>query len=313
MGFFNSLPRGDSTSLSAHSSCGSPPRGNSAPCTRGGAVRPEAVIDRGAMAHNLGRVRALAPGRKVMAVIKANGYGHGLLRVAEALQGADAFGVARLEEALALRDGGIRQRLVLLEGVFSGEELESALRHRLDTVLHDRHQLQVLAAHREAARLSVWLKVDTGMNRLGFRPEEVTEVLAALRHMPVVGEILLMTHLACADRQEGEETPLQLERFASVSRGFGGELSVANSAGILAWPDSHGHWVRPGLMLYGASPFEGRDGEAFGLRPAMTLRTRLLAIRELRAGECVGYGGSWRAPEAMRLGVAAIGYGDGYP
>lgn len=273
-----------------------------------------AIINLAALRHNLGRVRVAAPRSRVMAVVKANAYGHGIAVTARALAEADAFAVACLEEALAIRRAGLAHPVVLLEGVFGAAELEEAARNGCEVVVHDPRQIEFVENARLDQALPVWLKVDSGMHRLGFAPAEVPAAwrrlcaARALRPPPK-----LMTHLACADEISNPQTRLQLETFAAATAGLQAERSIANSAGILAWPDSHADWVRPGIMLYGASPFPGRRGTDEGLIPAMTLATALLAVKRIRRGEAVGYGGAFVAPEDMLIGIAAIGYGDGYP
>ncbi|HEX5692653.1 MAG TPA: alanine racemase, partial [Roseiflexaceae bacterium] len=275
---------------------------------------PCAIVDSGALRHNLAVVRKHAPRAKVMAIIKANAYGHGIVPTARALIGADAFGVARLTEALALREHGLGQRIVLLEGVFSSEELDAAAAHGLELVVHSFEQLALLKQWRGSRTLHVWLKIDTGMNRLGFRLEDFPPALQQLRECAsVAASPRLMTHLASADERDSNFTNAQVTRFRSLAESLGLERSAANSAGLLAWSQSHMEWVRPGLMLYGVSPFPNSDGAAFDLRPAMTLSTRLIAVRHVRVGERVGYGGTWTAAVDCRVGIAAIGYGDGYP
>lgn len=274
---------------------------------------PCAYLSAGALAHNLRAVRRLAPASRVVAVIKANAYGHDLVPSARALQAADAFAVARLEEALPLRAAGITHRIVLLEGTFSSAELQSAAREHLDLVVHSEPQLAMLAAWRGAHRFSVWLKVDTGMNRLGFRMEDFGAAVMRLRQLSSVAEIRLMTHLAAADERESSMTPRQLRDFAQLTAGLEHERSIANSAGILAWPAAHAQWVRPGLMLYGIAPFADATADEIGLRPVMSLRTELIARRHVKAGESVGYAATWRAPHDLEVGIIAAGYGDGYP
>jgi alanine racemase len=273
-----------------------------------------AIIDTAALRHNLARVRELASGSRVMAVIKANGYGHGLEAVAGALADADGFAVARLEEALALRCAGVRHRILLLEGPLGAEQLAIAARESFDLMVHSFVQLRMIEERPGGGPLRAWIKVDTGMNRLGFRVEEFAEAHERLRRIPgVTPDPTLVTHLASADEVALPQTRRQLDEFAAVTRGLPGERSIANSAGILAWPASRGDWVRPGLMLYGASPFPEGCGSDLGLRAVMTLQTGVIAVRNVKAGETVGYGGTWRAARDTRLAVAAAGYGDGYP
>ncbi|MGE5624795.1 MAG: alanine racemase [Bacillota bacterium] len=273
-----------------------------------------AVIDLGALRHNLKRVRELAPHSRVMAVVKANAYGHGLALAAQALAGADAFAVASLEEAQVVRRAGLTHPIVLLEGVFGGEELEEVARWDCELVVHDVYQLELIEASALRAELGVWLKVDSGMNRLGFPLEAVEDAWSRLNRAKAVrAPVRLMTHLASADETANPKTLAQLSAFNAATAGLNAERSIANSAGILAWPQSHADWVRPGSMLYGASPFPTRCGADDGLKPAMTMETALIAVKALKKGESVGYGGAFVAPEDMSLGIAAIGYGDGYP
>lgn len=273
-----------------------------------------AVISPAALRHNLAQVRARAPRSRVMAVVKANAYGHGIAPAARALAAADTFAVACLDEALAIRRAGLLHPIVLLEGVFNSHELEEAAHNGCEVVVHDARQLAFLEATALEHALPVWLKVDSGMHRLGFAPAEVAEVWRRLHAARGVrAPVRLMTHLACADEVSNPQTRVQLETFAAATAGLAAERSIANSAGILAWPDSHADWVRPGIVLYGASPFPGRHGADDGLRPAMTVSSALLAVKAVAAGEAVGYGGAFVAPEDMLIGIAAFGYGDGYP
>jgi alanine racemase len=273
-----------------------------------------AVVDATALRHNLRQVRKAAPASRVMAVIKANAYGHGLVPAARALAEADGFAVARLEEALALRAAGLDNRILLLEGVFSAEQLATAAAQQFELMVHSFEQLALLDGLAPTTPVHAWLKVDTGMNRLGFRVEEVGAAYARLRANPgVVGEPTLTTHLASADDRRDLKTAEQLEAFAQVTQGLPGTRSVANSAGVLAWPAARADWVRPGLMLYGVSPFPSGTGADLGLRPAMTLRTEVIAVKHVRVDETVGYGGAWTASRDTRIAVIAAGYGDGYP
>jgi alanine racemase len=279
-----------------------------------------ALIDTAALRHNLGTIRAYAPGAKVMAVVKANAYGHGLVSTALALADADAFAVARLEEGMALRSAGVRRPIVLLEGVFSAEQLAEAAQHGFELVVHDPLQLKLLESHRGPERFVVWIKVDTGMNRLGFRPEAFPEAFARLRALTVPAlELRLMTHLARADEREVWMTREQVAAFDHViaAAGLAGtsrlSTSIGNSAGILGWPNAHGDWVRPGLALYGVSPFGGELADQYGLKPVMTLETTVLTVRQVKAGETVGYAGAWRAGRDSAIAILAAGYGDGLP
>lgn len=278
-------------------------------------TRPaRALIDVAALRHNLSRVRALAPASRVFAIVKANGYGHGLARVGRSLQEADGFGVACLEEALALREASIPQRILLLGGVFDPSELPLVDQHRLDVVVHDESQVEFLERARLHRPISVWLKIDTGMHRLGVHPASVPRLWQRLVECANVARpIRVLSHLANADRPQEQQTCSQLSCLLACAGGLATEISVANSAAILTRPGSHRDWVRPGIMLYGISPFPDSQGTQYDLRPAMTLMTQLIAVRRVEEGETIGYGGTWRCPQAMPVGVAAIGYGDGYP
>lgn len=274
----------------------------------------QVVIDLAALRHNLARARAAAPGSRVLAAIKANGYGHGMLRVARALEQADGFGVACLAEAMQLREAGIRQPIVLLEGFFGADELEAIARHHFIPAIHDTAQLEWLEQAVLPAPIAVWLKVDSGMHRLGFplaRAQQAWQRLAACRNVSTV--VGCMTHLANADNLNDDFTARQLADFRQYTAGLPGERSIANSAALLGWPESHAEWVRPGIMLYGVSPLLGGRGGQHDLKPVMTLRSELIAVNHLKRGEAVGYGGAFVCPEDMAVGVVAAGYGDGYP
>lgn len=272
-----------------------------------------AVIDTQALRANLARIRSVAAGRRVVAVIKANAYGHGSVAVARALaDDADAFAVARLEEGVALRDAGVTRPILLLEGVLSREQLGEAAARNFELVVHEASQLALLEAWRGTQRFTLWLKVNTGMNRLGFDPAEVVAARARLAALTVPPAVLrLMTHLARADERGSATTHEQLARFGAIAAPLGVETSSANSAGIFGWPAAHGDWVRPGLSLYGVSPFPHETAAALGLTPVMTLTSTVIAVRDVRADDCVGYGGAWRAPRAARIAILAAGYADG--
>lgn len=273
-----------------------------------------AVIDTAALRHNLARVREHAPGCRVLAVLKANAYGHGIVPVAVALAGADGFAVARLEEAVTLRAAGLAHRIVLLEGVQGAAQLRAAAHHGLEVVVHQPEQLALLEAWRGERRFRVWLKIDTGMGRLGFRTAELPAALSRLAVCKAIQRpMTVMTHLAEADDRDSGRTRVQLECFARLTADLPGERSIANSAGLIGWPAARADWVRPGLLLYGVSPFADSTGTELGLRPAMTLESRVIAVKQLAPGDRVGYGGTWVAPRAARIAVVAAGYGDGYP
>lgn len=273
-----------------------------------------AVISLTALHHNLRRARELAPHARIMAMVKANAYGHGIAAASRALSQADAFGVASLDEALAIRHAGLAHPIVLLEGVFAAAELEEAARNACDVVVHDQQQLKLLESSRLEKSLGVWLKIDSGMHRLGFAPSEVSEAWQRLNVARVArGPVRLMTHLARADEPDNAHTKKQLETFTEATASLQAECSIANSAALLAWPESHADWVRPGVLLYGVSPFADACGADHDLMPVMTMRTELIAVKDVPRGDTVGYGGNWTAPQDTRIGIAAIGYGDGYP
>lgn len=273
-----------------------------------------AVIDTRALRSNLAVVRRHAPRARVMAVVKANAYGHGLVPAALSLADADALAVARLEEGIALRNAAVRTPIVLLEGVFDASQLREAAHYDFELVVHSPEQLQLLANAGDAHRFSVWLKVDTGMNRLGFRVEDFPAAYATLRSSAAaLPRVRLLTHLASADVPDDEATTAQIQLFERTVAGLPAEKSLANSAAILGWPMSHGDWVRPGLMLYGISPIASRTAADFGLLPAMTLYSTVISVRHVLSGEHVGYGGIWTAQRPTTLAIAAVGYGDGYP
>ena len=280
-----------------------------------------AVVDihRTALRHNLQRVRQLAQDHPVMVMLKANAYGHGLLQTAETLASADAFGVARLHEAISLRQAGFTQRIVLLEGFFEASELALLAEWQLESVLHQQWQLDALVNQPLSQPIRVWIKVDTGMHRLGFAPEQLPAVMAQLQACSSVQpQLQLMSHFACADDLQSSMTAQQLDCFHRVQHYFQqqcptGELSLANSAGIVAHPHSHLGWVRPGIMLYGANPLQQGSAATHHLQVTMTLRSKIIAVRDLPAHEPIGYGGTWQSAVATRLAVVAMGYGDGYP
>lgn len=247
-------------------------------------------------------------------MIKANAYGHGLLTVAEALADADAFAVARIEEAVALREAGCRNRIVLLEGFRDRDELETAVHHDFEPFVHQDWQIDLLEARRGPESIGAWLKVDTGMHRLGFGPAGAAVAARRLGACRAIRHPAgLATHLADSERTDRETTRAQLAAFAAATAGLAGARCIANSAGLIAWPEARADWVRPGIMLYGISPFGDKTGPELGLEPAMTLETRVIALKDLAPGDRVGYGGTWEAPRACRVAVAAVGYGDGYP
>ncbi len=278
-----------------------------------------AVLNLDAVRHNLAKVRSCAPDAKIMAVIKANGYGHGLLRIAEALQHVDAFAVARVDEGVRLRKAGFSNRIAVLEGFCCAEELAQLLHYQLEPIVHSLTQLDIFEAESLRSRqaeieLPVWLKLDTGMNRLGFKAPEFNAVYRRLSRCALIKQPPnLMTHFASADDVDDDKTLKQIGLFKQTVTGFAGACSLANSAAILGWPQSLSDWVRPGVMLYGISPFPESTAQQLGLQAVMALHSRLIAVKPIEAGDTVGYGGSWLCKKTTVLGVVAIGYGDGYP
>ena len=273
-----------------------------------------ATIHGDALRHNLAQMRRRAPGSRVMAVVKADAYGHGIERAARALAGADAFGVAMLEDARRLRALGLDQPILLLAGFNAAGDLPEVRHLRLDVAVHHASQLEILEQDGGGPPIRCWLKVDSGMHRLGFPPGQVREAHARLSALPGVDDaIVLMNHFASSDEFGGVQTREQLRVFEACTAGLPGPRSLANSAAVLGWPESHADWIRPGGALYGMSVVAGRTGADFGLRPAMTLATGLLAVNRACRGDAVGYSGTWTCPEDMAIGIAAAGYGDGYP
>lgn len=270
-----------------------------------------ADIHLAAFGHNYRVAREHAPKSRVLAVVKANAYGHGIARVAKALPDADGFATLELDGAVRLRDSGFAREILLLEGFFEASELSQLAASRLATSVHCEEQLRMLEVSPPPAPVDCYLKINTGMNRLGFAPEMAKAALERLQATQAAKSITLMTHFATADGPEGVHEAMN--RFESATRGISLPRSLANSAAILAHPRTHAETVRQGISLYGATPFADRSAESLGLKPAMTLRSRLIAVRDIEPGEHVGYGGTFFAPHAMRIGVVACGYADGYP
>jgi alanine racemase len=278
-------------------------------------TRPaKVIIDLAALRHNYSRVQELAAGASVMAVVKADAYGHGLVRVANTLSMADAFGVACLEEAEQLRQANIRQAIVLLEGPYTPLELKRIDALRLDVVVHHISQVEMLEQCQLNKPLRVWLKIDSGMHRLGFEMQALDSVWNRLQNCASVEkQIILMTHLAAANESGNPMTGLQLADFNAASSQYTAQRSIANSAAIVANLDSHVDWVRPGLMLYGVSPMQDSIASDHDLRPVMSLESELISVKKLKKGDSVGYGASWRCPSDTTIGIVAAGYGDGFP
>jgi len=279
-----------------------------------------AVLNLEAAQHNLQKVREFAPDSKIMAVIKANGYGHGLLRIADALKTVDSFAVARVDEGVRLRRAGIKGRIAVLEGFTCVEELDEFLIYQLDAVVHSFQQVEIFESRKEQEQIAIWLKMDTGMNRLGFKAHEFDGVYQRLKHCSIICQpISFMTHLANADEKQDGTTLKQIHLFHNTTASIQTDLelknecSIANSAGVIAWKEALSDWVRPGVMLYGISPFPESRGKELGLKPIMSLHSRLIAVKELAVGDKVGYSGTWICEKPTNLGVIAVGYGDGYP
>ena len=273
-----------------------------------------AEINLTALAHNLAQVKGFAPNSKVMAVLKANAYGHGLVTIAQHLNNADAFAVARIDEGLALRAGGLTKPIVLLEGFFNKADLPILLANNFQTIIHDEYQLAALEKAKLDAPITCWLKVNTGMHRLGIAPEQFETFYNRLQNTPnAKNTVNLMTHFSCADDVGNAKTVQQITLFDNLVNGIDQAHCLSNSAGIIAWPNGHGDWVRPGLMLYGVSPMANSIGQQHKLKPVMRLTTRVIAVRNVPANEAVGYGGRWISDKPIKLAVVAMGYGDGYP
>jgi len=271
----------------------------------------QATIDLGALKNNLNVARRLAPAARVFAVIKANAYGHGLLRSARAFAAADGFALLEIDYAVRLREAGYTHPILLLEGVFDARELAAAATHNFSCALHDVEQARMLRDLPSGARVDLFVKLNTGMNRLGIGPADLPRMLAALRDNAQVRSITLMTHFACADDERGISD--QWSAFQRAAHGTGLPTSVANSATIVRYPYAHGDWVRPGIMLYGGSPFANVSAETLGLQPAMTMNSKIIGVQNLAAGDAVGYGATFVASHPRRIGIVACGYADGYP
>lgn len=278
----------------------------------------KAVINLSACQHNLNVAKQAAPESKCIAIIKANAYGHGMVKIAKALNDADAFGVARIEEAVQLRDAGITKTILLLEGFTSDTELNLARKYKLDCVIHNEHQIHLLEQSNGDA-LTICLKVDSGMHRLGFNPNDVKDLYSRLKQSGNVNTpFTLMTHLANADDKHDDKSLKQIDTFYKCIEEFlsdkgSNNISIANSAGILGWPQSHAAWNRPGIMLYGVSPFINGRAKDQNLRSVMTLSSQLISVKEIKKGDTIGYGGTYVCEKNMTIGIVAIGYGDGYP
>ena len=278
----------------------------------------EAIIDISALKHNYQLLQNKCPSAKMIAVIKANAYGHGAVKFAKALSQApnkaDAFAVSRIPEAIELYNAGITQPILLLEGCFCLQELQSASELDFHIMIHNEHQLAELEQADLKKPVHVWLKIDTGMHRLGITPEIVDACYQRIKDSPNACETIgFASHFHCADDLENNATIKQIECFEDATKGYSAPRSLSNSAGILHWPDAHYDWLRPGIALYGIEPRVDSSGEEQGLRPVMTLKSKLISVRDHKQGQAVGYGHNWVAEQDTCIGVVAMGYGDGYP
>jgi alanine racemase len=282
-----------------------------------GYARALMEINAQALQHNVAILRQHARPARMIAILKANAYGHGLLSTAWALQKmTDGFGVALLSEAMQLREAGITHKILVLEGALAIEEYAIAYKEEIDMVIHHESQYQWLMQHPPLHPITIWLKVNTGMNRLGMLPNIVHSLIQQLNASPFIKSIVLMSHLASADQLNNPANITQCRVFDKLIQAQTHPAltySLANSAGVLAWPDTHYHWVRPGLALYGVSPFTHHDGQHYDLRPVMTLKAKIIAIQQLQPGDAIGYYGLVHCQMPMRIGIVAFGYGDGYP
>lgn len=272
-------------------------------------------IDSEALQYNLNRVKQLAPTAKIVSMVKANAYGHGIKDCLAALSETDAFGVACLEEALEIRDLGYQQMITLIEGVFSENEMQIIIDQNIECVIHQQQQIEWLLTHKEAyidQGLKVWVKLNSGMNRLGFKINEIIEVINTLKSEGFT--CVLVMHFANADMENHPLNEQQISQFLQVKKACSPILaSCCNSAALYQWPELNFDFVRPGIMLYGASPFAEKSVRVLDLKPVMTLTAEVIALNHIQTGESVGYGSTFIADKEMDLAIVSIGYGDGYP
>ncbi len=268
-----------------------------------------------ALRHNYGIAQQLSGSGHALPIVKANAYGHGAVDIARTLDSlAPALGVACIEEALELREAGVEKPILLLEGFFSDEELALSAEHNFWLMVQNDYQLRAIEAFRPDTPLHCWLKIDTGMHRLGFEPARAGQCWERLANCQAVGtKPVLATHFACADELDNDFTRLQIERFEACTRDIEAPRSLANSPGLLGWPEARAEWNRPGFMLYGQSPFGHPHPETEALQPVMTMRSEVMALREIAAGESVGYANTWTADKPSVIATVPVGYGDGYP
>ncbi len=274
------------------------------------------TFDADALIHNLTIAKKYAVNSKVVAMVKANAYGHGLVKTAKILeQQVDFLGVARISEAIQLRNAGIKSKILLAEGIFSNKELSDVCLHNLSVVVHEPWQVEALLKLKPKSKIDVWLKYDAGMHRLGFSELQFVLALKKLQSCHAIGKnIKLMTHFACADHKDQLQTNAQYKNFRQIITDYvSHDISVANSAAIIGFSDSHNQYIRPGIMLYGSSPMLHQDAESLGLKPVMTFSSEIISLRDCQAGETVGYGATWQASKPTIIATIAAGYGDGYP
>ncbi len=275
-----------------------------------------ALINLSHLKKNLNSIRKIVNHSRVMAVVKADAYGHGMLKVCKHLIDVDAFAVAYVNEALELREHGIVKPILALQGFSSVEELQIAVTHNVQVVIHHVEQLKILQSISHTHALNVYIKLDTGMHRLGFDPSQFKQIIAQIKSiLPLKSKVSVMTHLACADELNNPATRQQLDLFDQILNGQHYSQSIANSAGILAWPDCHRDWVRPGLMLYGVNPLndDAATSTQVELYPVMSLRAPIISLKKCQKGARIGYGGEYCCPHDMVIGIVAAGYADGYP
>lgn len=277
-------------------------------------ITVQALIDLTALQHNYQTLKKRCGDKPVTAVIKGDAYGHNAIQVAKALPNADRFAVSRIEEALELREANITQPILLLEGCFCREDIILAAQQGFETVIHNQEQLKDILALELDTPIKTWIKIDTGMHRIGFVEQEFNNIMATLQgNNNILGEVGMVSHLSCADDLHSTSTAKQIEQFLTLTAPYKGEKTLANSAAILHWDSAHFDAVRAGIALYGISPFPEKTGRDHGLKPVMTMQSKLISIRKHKAGQPVGYSERWFAERDTNIGVIAMGYGDGYP
>lgn len=269
-------------------------------------------IDLSAIRYNYQKLKTLSGANNLIAVVKADAYGHGATQVAKALPDADAFAVAAVGEAVALRENGITQKILVMGGFISAAELQTCIDHQLDPVIHQQFHIDCLGDNHELKQIQIWVKVDSGMGRLGYAVNAVPDVIDQLKKLPTLGQIRMMSHFASADDIGNQQTEKQIETIANLNLSRY-EWSISNSAGIIGWPTSHKTWVRSGIAMYGANPMSNRKQVRQALRPAMTMKTSVLAVNQHLKDDIIGYSGAYICPEDMTIAVIAAGYADGYP